>query len=1711
MEAQGIEIARAFVSVEPDLRKLEAGFAAGDAQAKAFARSVGASTGGMAKTATADAAKVSNAWTSAGKSMQAAGTTMVAGGKKVSSIGSTLNKTVTLPLVAIGAVATKLSLDFGRSMQEIGTQAGASRKEVEFFKREVERLGAKGRYSQGPKELSAALFDIRSTGIKGAAAMKALGAASDLATVGNADLESTTSGLVGVLKTGIKGAGNMQEAIGTLNATIGAGKMHMEDLNAAIGTGFLGSAKGLGISLGGVGAALAELTSQGVPANSAATRLRMTMSLLANPTEKAADVLKGIGIGSEDLAKKMRSSGSLIPALRELEEHMQGLSKVEQGQLLSSAFGGAKSGGTIIQLLGQLGDLESKQKQVFGNTKKIGGAIAEANEDPAIKFQKVWSALQFDLIKLGNVLIPALEPVIMEVGGAIAHVAEDFDHLSPSTKSWIVKIGLAAVALGPVLSLTGKIAGGIGGIIKIAGTAAEAIGGVGAAESGTGAAATAAAAETVAANTAAIESYAALGAAAEASAATQVTAGATGATGAAAGAAGQMSMLGPEAAPVAGQLSLLGSEPLATSSAGMAAAGPEVAAGAAAGTEGLAGMGAAAAIAAPEIAAVVAAIAAVTAGVILLYKHSASFRGEVAKMVDAAVKAFGEITDQVDPLVHSFDHIGHAFENLHGPIGAIVTYFKGVFVTSVEAAVAAATRVIQGLGKMFAGEVQIVRGVVELIADLLEGKFGKAWGAVKTIFSGGIKATLGLLEAVVGPIRGIAETIGHTLSKVFGGVWGTIEGIFTDGANAVVGVINEVIDVLDKIPGVDIGHVGTIGGAGGGGGHSKSNKGLHHQHRYTGGPITKPTAIVGEEAPHHPEWVIATNPVYRNRNLNYWAQAGKDLGVPGFATGGNMGGPSASGLSIPSPGDVAGAVGNAVGGAASSVAGAAGDIIGAGASHFIGMLPKPHLPEPFSGVGAFIIDQVTQWIKDGFKSEKIGDLNISPGALGGFTGPPANMKQLGSNTYVDSHTLAVTAALDNMFGLTMSSGYRTPQHNAEIGGVPGSLHTHGSPSNPGATDSVGPMAKMNAYVAYARQHVAGLQEALVDNAAGWNAHLGFFKGGGEIKSSGVLSPEEWGAAMIKGGFPKVPKVISEGIGTVKSESSFNASNMSQGAGGHIGGWAESPAFGSTATRLSPVGSSAAAKKEWEKDGHSFWQAWGQWESQQSGLSGGGAGTYGPEYLKTAEHVIASGVTGSGSKETVPGVFHGAHTHSLSFGAMPKTLHGVEKELSKRRGELKTYRRAADAAKGKPATQRAIQANVTKIEKRINELDHARAQLRRKAAQKKFSHRLGKKMAKLTGFETQIEAKERSYEIANEYASQLVDLEPVQPELPESATEAQREESEKAYVATLKSYIDTKERPAYGAVLEAEKEWRNTALAAESKATGMEGGWEDRIRNLESNIKSINDFTDKVAQDVGAYRHAHPKGDLPDWIQREEKKRNELRAKLPMMRFKEDELRTALGEGRDLFYPGVKNPVLPPVPPLAGTGTFEEALIGAQGIHWPDQHEPLGGLPSNPVAGKFGGAIWDTQTTIAELDLHVPSVGGGGGSSSSTENTALVEAAKKVLTESNQRALVEAVQKPVLDAFGKMPPFGGSFATGGEVPGPMGAARTVIAHGGETITPAGQSSSRPIVNVIIEDGAVDMSKVRVVANEEIDVRLSRGGRAAGRRLPGGPGGGFLPGN
>jgi TP901 family phage tail tape measure protein len=485
----------------------------------------------------------------------------------------------------------------------------------------------------------------------------------------------------------------------------------------------------------------------------------------------------------------------------------------------------------------------------------------------------------------------------------------------------------------------------------------------------------------------------------------------------------------------------------------------------------------------------------------------------------------------------------------------------------------------------------------------------------------------------------------------------------------------------------------------------------------------------------------------------------------------------------------------------------------------------------------------------------------------------------------------------------------------------------------------------------------------------------------------------------------------------------------------------------------------------------------------------------------------AGGKGGSTEEDVPAEYHGAKTKDLSLGPMPKSLPGVEKELTRRRGDLRRYRLAAKiaATKGKPKIQHAIEVNITALESWVRQLEHERAKLRREAAKKKFSKKLGKRLAKLTGFETLIEGKERTFNIASQRAEQLVDLEPLAPQLAASATDAEREDAEKKHVAGLTAYIEGQERPAYTHLLETAADWRNAIVLAEQAAAGdwassktlggLEGNWEDNVISIDHEIDQIVKFSKSHSD---KWWKEHPKADA--FL-------HQQLAKLPMLRFKDRELRKALGEARGEFFPG-KARVRPPQPPLPGSGTFEDALSNVQGIHWPDQHELLASLPGGRSAGSFGGVIWDVQTSIAELGLRISEAASSldVGTSAGQGDDERAQLLEELLRQERERKVADSIWEDIFHmglqgggSIDVMPPYAGKAHVGAIVPGPSSKEKTMVVKGGEGVfteeqmrrlqpVSPGPTTEAPVprIEVQILDGAVDPSKIRVVAKDEAEV-------------------------
>jgi TP901 family phage tail tape measure protein len=220
--------------------------------------------------------------------------------------------------------------------------------------------------------------------------------------------------------------------------------MRMQAFTQSLASGIMPVAAQFGVSLQSLGAALAYMTDRGVPADEATTRLRMSLSLMAAPSHLAAKLLTDAGLGASEasyrvnamtdalhqsgvsvvaLADDLKKPDGIVVALRDLKTHMDaaGVSAEMQNAVLSRAFGGGRSGGTIMALYANLDGVAQKFDQLGASAGAFGGAWAQQSQTFDQRVKDAEASAKALAITWGTALLPAATDLMT----FLTHVAQD--------------------------------------------------------------------------------------------------------------------------------------------------------------------------------------------------------------------------------------------------------------------------------------------------------------------------------------------------------------------------------------------------------------------------------------------------------------------------------------------------------------------------------------------------------------------------------------------------------------------------------------------------------------------------------------------------------------------------------------------------------------------------------------------------------------------------------------------------------------------------------------------------------------------------------------------------------------------------------------------------------------------------------------------------------------------------------------------------------------------------------------------------------------------------------------------------------------------------------------------------------------------------------------------------------------------------------------
>lgn len=280
------------------------------------------------------------------------------------------------------------------------------------------------------------------------------------------------------------------------------------------------------------------------------------------------------------------------------------------------------------------------------------------------------------------------------------------------------------------------------------------------------------------------------------------------------------------------------------------------------------------------------------------------YRGQV---VDAFSALPGLIKDAVFALGGVLVDVGKwmlarvvdGFKAVASGIGQAVKWMIGAYVDLTKAEVSAVKSVgswvlgtiadgfiaggklLAGVGKWLFKQLEgLIHGISADLGDLGSWVIDTLVKGITFVTDKGVSGVTGVGKWLLKQIKDDFNTVKDALGDVGGDIIGWIVGGLEKGAFALQGFLNKIIHLINKLPGVDIPDIkaltkdskGNVQGFAGGGAFAR-----------TGGIVSSPITLMGEEAPRHPEIVVPTNPAHRSRAQQLARMAGRAVGL---ATGG---------------------------------------------------------------------------------------------------------------------------------------------------------------------------------------------------------------------------------------------------------------------------------------------------------------------------------------------------------------------------------------------------------------------------------------------------------------------------------------------------------------------------------------------------------------------------------------------------------------------------------------------------------------------------------------------------------------------------------------------------------------------------------------------------------------------------------------------------------
>jgi phage-related minor tail protein len=333
----------------------------------------------------------------------------------IKNLGKQMSMSITGPLALIGASSVKTFMSFEAQMAKVKAVSGATADEFSRLEANAKQLGASTRFSAS--EVAELQTEFAKLGFTADEITKVTGATLALAQATDSDLARAAEVAGSTLRAFGLDASETGRVADVMALSFSSSALDMEAFAESMKY-VAPVANSAGMSIEQTTAMLGALANAGIKGSQAGTALRRIISELGATGGDVAGAIDNLAKKGLNLADAKDEVGrSAQSALLVLSKEMQTVDSLQTS--LNGAAGSAQKMASIMDAT-------------------ASGGLA-----------RMRSAIEAAQISLGQALAPAVEKIM----SIISDLASKFAALDSSTQTFIVGIGAAAAAIGPLLVL----------------------------------------------------------------------------------------------------------------------------------------------------------------------------------------------------------------------------------------------------------------------------------------------------------------------------------------------------------------------------------------------------------------------------------------------------------------------------------------------------------------------------------------------------------------------------------------------------------------------------------------------------------------------------------------------------------------------------------------------------------------------------------------------------------------------------------------------------------------------------------------------------------------------------------------------------------------------------------------------------------------------------------------------------------------------------------------------------------------------------------------------------------------------------------------------------------------------------------------------------------------------------------------------------------